>query len=589
MEDSEGAKNRITLAPVAPDQPSVGHSLAAGVTTRSRLRELLDAVALVASDLDLDAILRRLTQVAVDLVDATYGALGVLDPAGGLQQFLTVGLDPVVRARMGPLPTGRGLLGELITHPRTLRLTELAQHPSSVGFPEHHPCMHSFLGTPIRVGDTVYGNLYLTEKRGGAQFTSEDEEVLEALAATAGIAIQNAELFAQGELRQRWLEASADIRAEMMAGASDSDAMRLVGQRISELVDADTVFVLLAHQGPRGRFTVAAQSGVQDADDLLGTEVDLTHPLLGPVVLDGAPAHLASFALGDLPEHPLDLGGAGPALVVPMTVGGKPVGAKPVGVVIARRREGRRLFQPTDIPVMVELGEVGTVALELSRLNRGQQRLVVLADRDRIAQDLHDQVIQRLFATGLQLEGTARRSDDPAVARRLESAVRDLDATIGEIRTAIFDLQTSRDLSEPGLRQALLTVVDETAAEAGVVPSVQFVGPVDTAVGTTVANHAAAVVREAVSNAVRHARATSVSVTIIATGDALSVAVEDDGIGIEPIGARSGLANLENRAHSLGGTLDVGPGRTSGTHLIWRVPLREARVGQAGTGAGRSD
>lgn len=554
-------------AATAPPRPVTAHSLAAGITTGHRLRQLLDAVALVGSDLDLDATLRHLTDVAVELVEATYGALGVLDPDGGLQQFLVVGLDPAARARMGPLPTGRGLLGELITHPRTLRLTELGQHPASVGFPADHPPMHSFLGTPIRVGNIVYGNLYLTEKRGGAQFTTEDTEVLEALAATAGIAIENAELFARGELRQRWLEASADIRAEMMSGASDSDAMQLVAQRIRELVDADLVLVLLAHQGPLGPYTVAAQSGVSDTAELLDTEIDPTHPLLQPVVLDDAPAHLDVLATDARPGTP-SLGGAGPVLVVPMTAGDKPV-----GVVLARRADGRRSFQPPDVPIVVELGEVGALALELSRLNRGQQRLVVLADRDRIAQDLHDQVIQRLFATGLQLEGTARRTDDPVVTRRLETAVRDLDTTIAEIRAAIFDLQTPQDASGLGLRQTLLAVVDETAAESSVVVSVQFVGPVDSAVTAAVAAHACAVVREATSNAVRHAHATSVAVTITVVDDALSVQVVDDGVGLDPGVARSGLTNLENRARTLDGTLVVSPAATSGTHLTWRVPL----------------
>lgn len=564
----------------APPLPPTVQSLAAGITTRHRLRELVDAVALVGSDLDLDTTLRRLTAVAVDLVEATYGALGVLDPAGGLQQFLVVGMDPATRARMGSLPTGQGLLGELITHPRTLRLTELGEHPASVGFPAHHPPMHSFLGTPIRVGNTVYGNLYLTEKRGGAQFTTEDTEVLEALAATAGIAIENAELFARGELRQRWLEASADIRAEMMSGASDSDAMQLVAQRIRELVDADLVLVLLAHQGALGPYTVAAYSGASETDELLDTEIDPTHPLLQPVVLDRAPAHLDVLAADARPRAPA-LGGAGPALIVPMTVGGKLV-----GVVLVRRGDGRRRFQPPDVPIVVELGEVGALALELSRLNRGQQRLVVLADRDRIAQDLHDQVIQRLFATGLQLEGTARRTDDPVVARRLQSAVRDLDTTIAEIRAAIFDLQTPQDAAALGLRQTLLAVVDETSAESGVVVSVQFVGPVDSSVTAAVAAHATAVVREAVSNAVRHAHATSVSVTVTVVDRVLSVQVVDDGTGTDPGVARSGLTNLENRARTLDGTLVVGPGTPSGTHLIWRVPLDPGNGWVMGQGGG---
>ena len=231
----------------------VQERLAEIVATRDRMQGLLDAVLAVAEGLELDTTLRRIVQSAVDLVDARYGALGVLAPDGGLSRFLYVGLDDETRARMGPLPQGKGLLGQLIIDPRPLRLPDLSAHDASAGFPPNHPPMRRFLGVPVRVREAVFGNLYLTEKNGGGEFTAADEVVVEALAAAAGIAVQNADLFEQSQLRQQWLEASAEIRAELLSGATEDDALRLVAQRTLELTRSDATVIVLGPDPDRRR------------------------------------------------------------------------------------------------------------------------------------------------------------------------------------------------------------------------------------------------------------------------------------------------------------------------------------------------
>jgi GAF domain-containing protein len=267
-EDADSAGNRLrpnVLAGLRLDEllRGVQERLAEIVQLRDHMQGLLDAVLAVASGLELDATLRRIVQAAVDLVDARYGALGVLSPTGGISRFVHVGIDEETRAQMGPFPEGKGLLGQLIIDPRPLRLADLSAHDASVGFPDHHPPMHSFLGVPVRVRDAVFGNLYLTEKKGGGEFTADDETVLEALAAAAGIAVQNADLFEQSRLRQLWLEASAEIRAELLSGATDEDVLGLIALRTLELTSSDATFILLGPDAGDGHFTIRAQVGLE--------------------------------------------------------------------------------------------------------------------------------------------------------------------------------------------------------------------------------------------------------------------------------------------------------------------------------------
>jgi signal transduction histidine kinase len=366
------------------------------------LRELLGAVLAVGSDLDLAATLRRIVEAAIELVDARYGALGVLDPTGTrLAQFITVGIDEETHKKIGALPEGHGILGLLILDAKPLRLPDLREHPDSFGFPPHHPPMHSFLGVPIRVRDEVFGNLYLTDKTSAEVFTDVDEELVIGLAAAAGVAIDNA------------------------------------------------------------------------------------------------------------------------------------------------------------------------------RLHSRVQEFALVEDRERIARDLHDTVIQRLFATGLSLQGTARlvHTDANAAVRRIESAVDDLDLTVKHIRSAIFGLEASRTTPSNGLRDRVLALGREAAGPLGYDPKIYFDGPVDAAVNEEIAADLLATLREALSNVARHAHASEVEVELVVTSD-LTLRVIDDGLG--PPSADStrghGLKNMAARAERYGGRFDIRPGTRRGTVLEWVVP-----------------
>jgi len=495
------------------------------VATRGRMQGLLDAVLAVAGGLELDTTLRRIVQAAVDLVDARYGALGVLAPNGEISRFIHIGLAEETRARMGA----------------------------------------SFLGVPIRVRDAVFGNLYLTEKNGGGEFTADDEIVVGALAAAAGIAVQNADLFEQGRLRQLWLEASAEIRSELMSGATEQDALRLIAQRTLELTRSDATVIVLGPDSLDGEFVIRAQCGPEEPG-LDGLRLGGHDPLLREVV-DGRTAVL-SPSPGDLlsdvtPTRPP----YGPTVAVPLRSQ-----ENVIGVLIALRRLGQDAFEPGEVPLLTSFAEQATLTLELGEKNRAQRQLDMFADRDRIARDLHDHVIQRLFATGLQLQGTLRRSADPVVQQLIQQTVEELDETVREIRTAIFDLHTTGDGAQGGLRRRLLDTAAQAAAGSGLSPSVRMAGAVDTLVPAEVGTHAVAVVREAVSNAVRHAGATAVTVTVEVGADLL-IDVVDDGVGIDPAAAHSGLRNLNERARECAGTLTVRPEALGGTRLSWRVPL----------------
>lgn len=365
------------------------------------MRHLLDAVMAVTSELSLPGVLQRIVTAATELVDARYGALGVLDPDGTrLIEFVTTGVTRAERALIGPPPEGHGILGLLILDPQPLRLPDLTRHPDSYGFPPNHPPMTTFLGAPLRLHDTVFGNLYLTEKIGGGEFTDEDVEMVVALAAAAGLAIDNA--------------------------------------RMHEVA-------------------------------------------------------------------------------------------------------GTRLL---------------------------------LEERARIARDLHDDVIQRVFAAGMSLQTTSRLTDDQRIRDRLEMTLADLDTVIAQVRNTIFHL--NRDPSSgPSLRADVMALCTETGRSLGFEPRCQFTGPVDSAVSGDVAEHLMLGLREALSNVVRHAGASAVTVDVEVAHDALTLRVVDDGRGVgpRPPGAGHGLANLAARAERLGGSFSLEVPDGGGTALEWSVPL----------------
>ncbi|PPK62544.1 GAF domain-containing protein [Actinokineospora auranticolor] len=527
--------------------------------TRDSLQGLLDAVMAVGAGLELDSTLQRIVRAAVGLVDARYGALGVLGDAGGLSRFVYEGIDSRTRSRMGHLPEGRGLLGLLIEHPEPIRVPDLTRHPASVGFPENHPPMGSFLGVPVRVRGEIFGNLYLTEKRGSTEFTADDEAVVSALAAAAGVAIENARLFERTRDRERWLTAAGEVNTQLLAGASQGETLDLIARRVLELAGADCTLILLVDDATRDLLRVGAATGT--VGDLLGDEeVAAFAPLIEAVLAEEEPREVADLA-AELGTH---AGSLGPAVVVPLRTAG--------GVLLAAREKGARPFSVHQTPLLASFAGQAAVALELAEKQRAQRLLDVLADRDRIAQDLHDHVIQRLYATGMSLQGTLRRIDDPAARDRVHRSVEQLDQTVREIRTSIFDLQsTSEDANS--LRRRLLDVVAEVGAGTAVSPAVSMSGAIDTLVPAEIGEHAVAVLREALSNAVRHARASEITVTVGAA-DSLTVEVRDNGVGlVTSTGRRSGLDNIDRRAAACHGRCEITSTDGGGTVLRWQVPL----------------
>jgi signal transduction histidine kinase len=538
--------------------------------TQARVQDLLDAFLSVSAGLDLDATLRQIIEAAARLVDAEYGALGVLRPEGGLGAFITVGIDEEQRAALGHLPEGKGVLGQLITDPHPLRIADLSTHPSSVGFPPGHPPMRTFLGVPITVRSTVFGNLYMTEKRGGGQFTAEDTAVLVALAGAAGIAIDNARLYEQGEIRRRWLSAVGDVRSTLLSGMSPDEALQLVVDRVAELTGADGAWLVKGPDPDDGRFEVQAQTGA-GLVDLTGRRLDPADaPALQAVTAAGGAATLdmAGLRYESLNRHvPW-----GPTIGVPLrSTDGQ--GA----VVIAARHGGGAAFDPAVGPLISEFADQVALALDMAARQQVARRVDVYADRDRIARDLHDHVIQRLFAAGLSLQAAATRVRDDVVQQRLHQVVDQLDETVRDIRTTIFDLHTTDGADHAdSLRRQVLDIVTETAGE-GLHSTVRMSGAVDSLVTGDLAVDVTAVVREGVSNAARHSGAAHVTVTLD-VADEVVVDVRDDGRGIDDTVARSGLCNVVQRAERWGGSATVQPLPEGGTRLRWTAPLPVGRT-----------
>jgi signal transduction histidine kinase len=543
----------------------VQERLAAVARTQARVQDLLDAFLSVSAGLDLDTTLHQIVATATELVDARYGALGVLAPGGGLSAFITVGIDDERVAAMGHLPEGKGVLGQLITDPRPLRISDLGSHPASVGFPAHHPPMRSFLGVPVLVRGEVFGNLYITEKRTG-QFTAEDEAVLTALAGAAGTAIDNARLYEQGEVRRRWLAAVADVRSTLLEDRSPDAALQVVVDRVAALTAADVAWLLSDPCPDDGTYCVQAQGGSAEVGDLTGTRLrpgDV--PILAAVAAGGGVATLDTEGLpccGPDAHVP-----RGPAIGVPL----RSTDAR-AAVVIAARRGGAPPFDPELGPLIREFADQVALALDMAARQRMARRLDVYEDRDRIARDLHDHVIQRLFAAGLSLQAAATRVRDDAVQQRIGAVVDQLDETVRDIRTTIFDLHTT-DGADHGdsLRRRVLDIAT-AAAEPAMRPTVRMSGAVDSLVTGTLAADVEAVVREGVTNAVRHSGGRHVTVTLD-VGDDVVVEVLDDGTGIPRTVARSGLANLAGRAAARGGSTSVQPVPDGGTRLRWHAPL----------------
>jgi signal transduction histidine kinase len=537
------------------------------LSAQHRLERLLDANRTIVSELSLPAVLRQIVQSARETAGAQYGALGVIRSDGLLEEFVHVGMDETTVAAIGDLPKGRGLLGALIEHPEPIRLQHITGDSRSSGFPPGHPPMTTFLGVPIRSRDRVFGNLYLTNRLDGGDFTAEDEELISALAATASIAIENARLYEESRQRQEWLRASGEIsRNLLLSEDNEIGTLRRIAVSVRRLAAADVVSVVLPLQHENNELEVVTVVGVGQKD-LAGLRYPPAGSMAWRAMQEGR--GLIVQDVDQQPEIFLHLRQAVPVTQVMAVPLMGETGAR--GALLVGRIARHTTFTEADLDMAQTFAGQATIALELADARAAQQHLAALEDRDRIARDLHDHVIQRLFAVGLGLQSTAGRADEPAIRARLWQAVGELDATIGQIRTAIFDLHEAT--ADTGLRSRIKAVVGELEPVVGTNVELAWSGPLDTLVDSGLVTDVEAVVREAMTNVARHAQAATLRVTIGADTDQLTVEVSDDGVGLRENARRSGLANLRNRAHGRGGTLTLENQEHGGLRLRWSIPL----------------
>jgi signal transduction histidine kinase len=536
---------------------------------------LTAALRAAASGSQLEATLHDIVQAAVRHVDAGYGAMGVLTPDGRrLDRFVIVGMGPEDRDRIGRPPAGHGILGLLVAEPSTLRLDDLTEHPGSTGFPDGHPPMHSFLGVPVRVGESIFGNLYLTEKRSGGPFTSADVEVAQALAAVAGMAISNARLAERADTRRRWAQATTEMATALLSGADPDQVLRAVSTEVSALCNADMAGVLAPSVDDDDTMTIVAAVG-PSSGEVEGVRFPRgSGSYLAELQESGAPRLIEDVSVTPLlglnsPAAVEVTAGFGPAMTAPL---GHAPGQ---GLLAVMRSAGREPFSPDDLDLLSSFAAQASVVLELARAQQRERRLQVQADRDRIARDLHDHVVQRIFATGLALDRISRslEATSPEVAARIGERVDELDGTIARIRSSIFELQEADDASPVAVRRRIGEVVRSVTEGHDLRPVLRVRDEVED-LPLDLVNDIVAVVRELVTNVVRHARASRLTVAVT-VGDMVSLVVTDDGCGLPSITVRSGLANLADRAERRGGRMRTTSG-DSGTEVSWVVPLPTA-------------
>lgn len=534
---------------------------------RDRKDMLLEAGLTLASELSLPIVLQRIVDLAAQVTEARYGALGVIGEDNELVEFETTGVSAKQRRDIGALPRGRGVLGLLIHEPRPVRITNIADHPRSVGFPPNHPPMHSFLGAPVRAMGRVFGNIYLAEKRGAKEFSVEDELSLVVLATQAGVAIANAWLYEETHARERWLDALHDITNRILSGAAPDSLLDDIAEHARNLAGADAATIVTAGT-TAGQLVVAAAVGAR-ASELKGQAIPANESISGEVVRAGKPLLLDDVSADSRAYQPVvKRGRHGPALFVPLRVREGAIGTLMVANLKGGRRFGARMVQ-----LVGTFADQASVAIEYARAQADLQRLGLMEERERIAKELHDGIIQSLFAVGMGLQGTALMVGSPEAAARVDGAVGELDRVIRDLRSYIFGLRPGI-LADRQLDQALRVLGQEVQTRSHTHVDVE----VDPAVAGRLSSRAHEIVqltREALSNVVRHAHARHSVVRLLQRGSEAVLTIEDDGVGFDPRrdSGGNGMHNMRVRAASAGGTMRVTSKAGKGTKLRVTIPI----------------
>ena len=540
---------------------------------------LLQAVAAVAAQTRTSAVLRAVVVTAAELVDADYGAFVVLGAdAAPVAAADRVDVTSYQRDRAAGAHPRRvehrseraGILARLIGAADAIRLDDLTSHSACIDFASRHPQMRALLGMPIHVGGRLCGVLYLTRTADRPAFTGDDELEVKTLSTHAGLAIANARAFEAGRLREESLRSLAVLAAGLSAGLELADVLPTVIRQARDIVDADFAAVALPSDDP-AVLTMLYGDGV-DAAHLIGSKVPMETSLTGGVMRSGAMMEVGNLRTEPgLVSHELRLL-FGPAIFIPV---GPPTAVR--GVLVAFNRSGRPAFDREAVSLLHAFAAQVAVSLELAEHRTGDTRLAVVEDRERIARDLHDVVIQRLFAIGLTLEGASHSISELDAGTQVSRAIDELDQTIKEIRTTIFGLQGAvgtDSTDQASLRARMVAVGNQAVPALGFIPSLRFDGLIDTTVPDRLADQVVAVLREALSNAARHAHASHVDVVLAVSPDTVTLSVDDDGVGITGTGRRSGLRNMEVRAKASGGKLMLVDRTPSGTHIEWEVPMQ---------------
>jgi signal transduction histidine kinase len=546
------------------------HGLDELLAARDQMEQLLRVIVEIGSDLDLDATLRRIVRAARDLTSAPYGALAIRDPGGTLISFIHEGIDADKVRQIGPLPVGKGILSVSLLDAPALRLDDLTQHPAAVGFPDQHPAMRAFLGVPITIRGTVFGSLYLSHDDPVRVFSEPDEVAARALAFAAAVAIDNAQVFERERTSVKWLDASREITTALLSNVEPSrPPLQLIAERACALTEAEQAIVLVPVDADLAvdeidTLVVSVAVGL-NAAEVLGQRVPVDGSTSGRVFRSGTPLITESLTY---PIQAFTDVGQRPAIVMPLRTHDEVA-----GVIAVARGADQPPFDSSYLDLVSDFATHATIALMLAWGREHARQLTIVAERERIAHDLHDHVIQRLFAAGMDLQGTVARVRSPEISDRLNRTLDDLQTIIEEIRTTIFQLKSPLG-TDGDFRNRIQRVVADLTENRDIATTVRMHGPM-TAVGGELAEHAEAVTAEAVSNAVRHSGASRLTIEV-RVGDMLTVDISDNGCGISvDTSRRSGLANMSYRAVQVGGSCEISRPSEGGTRVRWAAPLAD--------------